>query len=1078
MLHSTFWHHGANDLNISSWYLALLQQTNHGDLSSRGGADAMDASGPVSGAPLDFLYPPKTMAFIRRISTPGRRRKSLYHIPATDRTYSRQFSTRSPLSSEYELESRVASGPRKSSAPTTVFIAPDDIDDLELLEKLLPLTETMQPMRVWALYQRLGDDRRSVDLKHKMMEYLHQAEGELHQDRLLEVFDSIPKSMRSSSAYLWVIQSQLSQRPSQLSIERERLASAVELHNEALANGLQGDVGSSLVFAKALAVKAWPTAVQVYELFWQYRGVEDIYSRPDNLWAKIESIDDLLEQVMAYCDHLTSMSRKDKVPPPMLRLAYILAKRTVLSYTERPDGIGKLHRLFFFLRTRRLGSHRLPLVTLKRRLKHHGIQRSEVGPLSLELRLYLTLRKQSKLHLSRTSFVQMLKLLGKLQPQQINTRDLDMVEDDFRKIHGRPHMAMLLVLTQIYAAAGDESRVQKYFSEYCSNYVAGAFTQRDAAILGQFVYLYARRGDLKNAVYHFEQIRQKHGLQPNLSTWNYLIHAYQRADDLDSTYATLQSLLDAGQTPNQYSLGPIIHTAARRGNVEHVQDLLDFAKANKVQITSAMAAGLVVAHVHNNDLEMAEYTAGLITESAAEENITGKLTLVWNPLLTTYAFQRSLDGVLKVLRRMLANDIPRDHLSYAAFQLILCKVHQANKSRHIVLEMMPAQGVQPAAINYAIAMAGLVSTREYDAAVQVYDKLKKSKVRPSLFTELAYQQARAMQEVARAKDDGPNRLSQALRKVQGNIKQAISQLDSAAAAAHEPQSSFPAIGGSNTDVAMFYEFLVDLCGTNGAFDLAIELYHDYEETGKPAPLGLLSAVMQNQYATRRFADVERSFNLATQKSLAEIGLPANYLSMDDAPVPSQKFSVYQAKMLSEALNTYVKSLGEEGRYSELSTIMRKLLQVGFTLDYRTWNTYIRILLEGPNPIEGFAYCEAHLMTRWRGWRKGPPVPNEYNKPSTRAWGFEYMKKYRKYRPGTYGPMYKTLIALGRVALVKMKEGELGQDFLRKVQEVAPRTMAAIRKMPRVEDYQQEMILRRGMREVEGGFMNRFSYVRY
>ncbi|KAL1621166.1 hypothetical protein SLS54_005661 [Diplodia seriata] len=76
MLHSSFWHHGAGDLDLPAWWASVLQPSPASDSQphdppEESGRNAARLAAAQDGLFLDFLYPAKTLALMHRLSGSG-----------------------------------------------------------------------------------------------------------------------------------------------------------------------------------------------------------------------------------------------------------------------------------------------------------------------------------------------------------------------------------------------------------------------------------------------------------------------------------------------------------------------------------------------------------------------------------------------------------------------------------------------------------------------------------------------------------------------------------------------------------------------------------------------------------------------------------------------------------------------------------------------------------------------------------------------------------------------------------------------------------------------------------------------
>ena len=160
MLHSAFWHHGAGDISLPIWWASVIpstpgRATEHGEPSHCG--EKLCTDGIYNGQNdllLDFLYPAKTMALIKRISSCGweawhsRRRRQFA------RNNVRQYSSRSSSIQEY------------ASNNFGEITASEEAQEVQELKQILQTSDALDALQ--ALLQSKGKsqqglaDRKSV----------------------------------------------------------------------------------------------------------------------------------------------------------------------------------------------------------------------------------------------------------------------------------------------------------------------------------------------------------------------------------------------------------------------------------------------------------------------------------------------------------------------------------------------------------------------------------------------------------------------------------------------------------------------------------------------------------------------------------------------------------------------------------------------------------------------------------------------------------------------------------------------------------------------------------------------------
>jgi len=74
-------------------------------------------------------------------------------------------------------------------------------------------------------------------------------------------------------------------------------------------------------------------------------------------------------------------------------------------------------------------------------------------------------------------------------------------------------------------------------------------------------------------------------------------------------------------------------------------------------------------------------------------------------------------------------------------------------------------------------------------------------------------------------------------------------------------------------------------------------------------------------------------------------------------------------ILSRPLSVYLESLITQKRYDDARSTVSSILADGFLLENKAWNQYIEILLRSGHIEQAFRTCEQHLMPHWQKWEE-------------------------------------------------------------------------------------------------------------
>ncbi|KAF2768260.1 hypothetical protein EJ03DRAFT_383454 [Teratosphaeria nubilosa] len=236
-------------------------------------------------------------------------------------------------------------------------------------------------------------------------------------------------------------------------------------------------------------------------------------------------------------------------------------------------------------------------------------------------------------------------------------------------------------------------------------------------------------------------------------------------------------------------------------------------------------------------------------------------------------------------------------------------------------------------------------------------------------------------------------------------------------------------------------------------------------------IALPAANKSNAKTTRRSRKSRTDDTALTPSDPTTALFPGSALSTD-SPTP-QHPTPGRAHILDRPLRWYLYALHSQSRTQDMLTTVSKTLSQGYTMDNKTWNVFIELLVKAHPPLTllAFVLAERFLMPSWAGWvsygRNQLPPP----KPSARSQGLQYIRA-RYLSPRDLMPQYRTLVHLGGAflrlrrleasgELARMTLGEFRKyvGSVKGVREAAPKAVWAVQSMPAVEDWLQRTLLR-------------------
>ncbi|KAI9763330.1 MAG: hypothetical protein M1840_000595 [Geoglossum simile] len=922
MLHSTFWTHGAGELNLPPWWTTILggeggysgrldNETERGRRSSS--ASALD--GPL----LDFLYPSTTLTLIRQFTSYGldqweSRRSRLEGFNHRKRTYT-------------------------SSAGGSC--AGPELQTSELTQEEAYCTDIEDPDQpVLQVLERLSLSHQKTDA-----------------EKSVQLFHNVPLSERTATHYRLVVGAYLKLHDAQNALDR-----IVESSGRSMV-----DAGEHRVLAYAIREGLWDIGLEVWKL--HFDGTDTTRQQNPRLWRLVRAIPNLWDQAQALAKY-TAEEFELKDGTPEVAQALLLLKFTrslvlgAILTRKIPANRGVIVPLFKALRPLKLRKGRICDRAIGNLLKSG----SDVAAVELYKHIRTveyTIPSQKTLHSILDVFC-----------TWRSTRDIQMLLDDWSRYYTGPTQGAYRMAMAAFAALGNAHMVHRTFKLYLSRFRR----PKTVDILTPLLSVHASRGDVRETANQFKRISSHFNLKPDITCWNILLHAYTNQDDVEGIQQCFDEMMRSGVKPDDYTIGTIMGFCANRGDIEGTEDMYRLSESLSLRKSTAMVNSLVLAYINDNQLGRAEQLA----EKSTTMNLQGSPTRMWNSILVAFASRRDRSGIVRTLHRMKSEGVPTDGMTYSALMQFLVNIKRTTAAYTILKEIFPRNGMRDTAFHYSIVMEGFSREGDLHSVFMVLDRMREHKIKLALTTQIVLIKATASAEYQRwSLGHKPPQLAGAEKilgeallntgaeelATEGPIKGIKGQLRPAV---------YPAVFFD------FLIFLYGREGySEKALDLydrclsvASKEMRGYPKI--PHTIKLIAALMVTHLQGRRYDEVSKYWNLAV-KIAWEQARPWN---PTEGSAPKQLPSP-RKYLLATPFRYYAKSLSEQGKVDELIKEVERLNHSGFELERCSMNTYIQLLAVNNRTLLAFELCETHLMRDWSSWkvRSSQMKPNNEGIPA-------------------------------------------------------------------------------------------------
>jgi pentatricopeptide repeat-containing protein PET309 len=1099
MLHSTFWHHGASELPLPVWWASSpsLDRVG-GEAGKRERSHNPSAHATHDGPLLDFLYPEKTLAFIRRYGSETAESRRRYMHGSAVRQYS--TSQRMPWEEDDPEDLDLVNAREQMERLLSTATAVD------ALEKLLEMNEPDLQLLAWELYSKAISDEDTLQdqTRANLLEYLGRGDMARTASGVLALFDSLPAEFRRPSSYGACAAAHAALR---------RVDDAVQLLEEAAVRFHSTQFGADVVMRQCIRQNQWDLCLRVFDVFleqtkrldiglekWTYRKSRE---QLQVLWAHVAQLPDLAEHLQSFLDHVrqyqdvinTAATKEDKNTLTLFMTGFVPPVMDQVLQAPEPDEdfiqdffVGLFRELrAFTIPVRDLYEYAIPAIIDTPRYRQYT-RRDNLFSL-----LY---HNYSNEYAQGTGHPPSRYLLSRLILQfgeQSSFGGVELVVKNLRAWHaektGGPFTPQILsYLVRFYAKHGLVDRTHEYFDEMLARFP----NEVNLNLLQSLVYVYARRIDVPGAVEQFKRLNTEFGYVPDTACWNALLLAFARADDLDGALECFNNCLGAGVTPDLYTFGPMLDLCADRGDVEAFEALFSKAKALKVPVETDRRArsGYVETFLNTGDAEGAEEILKGIVQSWLNGTLRGdSLTHPWNLLLSWYGVQGDMINSRRIFRQMTKLKVPLDSWSYAALMRSLIEAKQTDAAYKILRKTMPLNNVRVYAHHYAIVISGFLNEGQYSKARKAQKAMVQRRLPQTESSRRASLLAVGVLELVNLKDDRQKNPRQRLVHVEEQLRKNL-LADYGSEIAHDQPSHRRYIDSpelSNIPEG-YFALVIMLYNTRGAYNICKQLFEAAtrakdENSTFQAPIALLTAIMETHLRTQEYAEVERCWELARSeanrlvKTFHQVNnSPSNtppptaeFESITDPSIKAQfessRIATNRRQILFKASRTYIRSLlaqNDPKALQKAQRTVRNLLTSGFVIDNLTWNELIAGLALRGHLIDAFSACEMYLMPNFPGWAELNPVYRRRYLP-----GYSWMEvRHYEIKRGSLRPRYKTMVVLA-AALQQVKRDEMNglgfdprlRQWAREVLEkIAPNIVRALETMPRTGDALQRQYL--------------------
>jgi pentatricopeptide repeat-containing protein PET309 len=736
------------------------------------GKNSVECRAREDNAILDFLYPPKTLALLKKLSTYRLERWVRHANSLTPRLFSSSSKwhgavnphiatdngvealqkashdneewSDAKLDQLYDMSWMTEIPPSRSGATIGSKLSPKE-HLMSLLDGPIPLADHRRFSHAWTDFNQLNAEKPDFGLAAKLMTFLSFSQQERDRVRFLLLMKSLefPEQYQFWKSIL-------------LSVYAQKFDTALEMHEMALSHTPIVESGSDVLLAHAIWNQKWDLARVVFqratsELSLEMSNLETSQTRFARLWNLTIRLPNLVQLGTQYLEERLVFSR-DLLDPFTYQFICVVLANNVLPK--------EVDQLLSFLRTYNIHTAGMYKIALSRKV--HLAKRD---PKSITPSQFASLHKMWSAYriyckpgdFSHSIIRDLLSALTECadaaltvdaQYRGLLADILDVCAD--AKIH--LEYEFLVKLMWFYAQAGHSDTV-KVFERHLPNLrdLSSRSTEEwdmDILRMKSLLRVHAVQQDLAGAKAEFESIISQIPRAKKLpKLWNELISVYSRTGHIQEAFrVALQDMPAAGINLTRQTILHLVWQCGWSGDTSAVLAVMQIAEQYNIQLDEWMIRSLIQAYLKNHSGSLAEEMEQLMQTHQITMDTWSKpaMTVMFNELLFAIARRRDLRSSNKIYLRMTELEMKISASTFGALIILLCNLGETDQALKLVGEVMPVNEVKPDSFHYAHLMRGYCIERRWEQVLAVHQYMIDQGMTPSSLSESQYLEAFAM----------------------------------------------------------------------------------------------------------------------------------------------------------------------------------------------------------------------------------------------------------------------------------------------------------------------------------------------
>lgn len=535
-------------------------------------------------------------------------------------------------------------------------------------------------------------------------------------------------------------------------------------------------------------------------------------------------------------------------------------------------------------------------------------------------------------------------------------RNIGLVFEDWLHFGSRPSEEACLYVMRQFASRGEILALKNFYEYYVSRFPVGI------GVVSAMMHAHAVRGEIHDVLGWFQKL-QNFKIPPDRYTYNILLNAYKRVGDIDSAIRRFFVMFHSKDElkPDLVTYQTLMSLCANRGDIEAVEHLLDMMKGQGIFPNQSIYNTVTYTYVNQRNPDKTRTASVIANEVFTTLKQGGRKweknhTYMWNNILVGYLWSQELPQIAATYEQMRGEKIPFDSYTYSILLHSLCLAGKTTEAEQ-VLDMLEKEKIMRLnQIHYATIMLDYMLRKDINKVWLIYNRMLQAGLSPTFITQAILIQVVSSAEYSEYRSLGGVLFLREAEAILAQTTSNLSVLD-----LQSPDNVKSAIP------PFLFVPLMQVYAREGSHERTLELFQRFmviqqrQSSGGTTPDLRMYLHVANSLLRSGNTKLLLDIWFEAKKTASRSAKRAIYRLSKTEKGDQKPILPNHGGSLCPLFSVVIRALALDRDPDKIAWERDQLIHQGFTLDNLNINDMVQGLIVSGRPLQAFALCEELLM---------------------------------------------------------------------------------------------------------------------